>query len=228
MQTSSFLDQLLRSAKDMAGDARGRAGGLSDRLENQGVGGLRLGQFAQGALTGGVLSLLLGKRSGRKLVKWGGLAAIGTLAWRAWRQHQAGTGGHLAGVEPRTVDHLSGPELEQHSQAILVALISAAKADGHIDDRERGLIRDEVARIAHDPELEQFVAAELARPVDPARVAALASSPELASEVYLATVLMVDEKGTMEHAYLDALAEALRLDPGLRRSLDAQLGNGDG
>ncbi|MBX3727411.1 MAG: tellurite resistance TerB family protein [Xanthomonadales bacterium] len=225
MQTSGFLDQLLRSARDMTDDLRGRADGLSERLQNQGVGGIKLGQFAQGALSGGALALLLGRRSGRKLAKWGGLAAIGTLAWRAWRQHQSG-GGHFASIEPRTLDHLSGPELEVHSQAILVALISAAKADGHIDDRERSLIRDEVARIAHDPELERFVEAELARPVDPARVAALASSPELASEIYLATVLMVDEKGTMEKAYVDALAEGLRLDPGLRRSLDAQLDNG--
>jgi uncharacterized membrane protein YebE (DUF533 family) len=45
---------------------------------------------------------------------------------------------------------------------------------------------------------------------------------EAAAEVYLASVLMVDQASFMERAYLDALARELRLAPGLQRELEAQ------
>ena len=64
--------------------------------------------------------------------------------------------------------------------------------------------------------------AELRRPVDPAEVARLATTPELAAEIYLASVVVVDETTTMERAYLDALARELRLDAGLRADLEAR------
>ena len=54
-------------------------------------------------------------------------------------------------------------------------------------------------------------------------MAAGVSSPEAAAEVYLASVLMVDQASFMERAYLDALARELRLAPGLQRELEAQV-----
>jgi uncharacterized membrane protein YebE (DUF533 family) len=58
--------------------------------------------------------------------------------------------------------------------------------------------------------------------VDPAEVAATASGPEMASEIYLASLLVVDQTSTMERAYLDALARELRLSPGLKTDLEAR------
>ena len=43
------------------------------------------------------------------------------------------------------MDRIPAAEAEFHGHAVLRALIAAAKADGHIDDRERQLI-DELAR----------------------------------------------------------------------------------
>ena len=63
---------------------------------------------------------------------------------------------------------------------------------------------------------------ELRRPVEPADVAAGASGPESAAEIYLASVLMVDETTTMERAYLDELARQLRLPPELKADLEAR------
>ena len=220
MQTSGFLDQLLKSAQGLMSDTRERVGKTSDRIENEGIGGFKLGKLAQGAIAGGALSLLLGSRGGRKLATYGGLAALGTLAYRAWRDSRAGA---AEAVEPRTVDRLSGPEVEIHSRGILIALIAAAKADGHIDERERALIQDEVGKLSQDAELQTWIADELAQPLDPARVAASAATPELASEMYLASVLVVDEQNFMERAYLDELANQLRLEPALRSSLDKQV-----
>lgn len=221
MNTSGFLDQLLGSARSLISDASQRARTASDRLQDEGIAGVKLGKFAQGAVAAGALSLLLGNRRGRRLATVGGLAAIGTLAYRALRAQHTGTAAAI--VEPQTVDRLPASQVEQHSHGILVALVAAAKADGHIDARERQLIHDEVARLAGDGELEVWLDEELVRPVDAAAVASKAATPELAAEMYLASVLVIDEPNPAEQAYLDALAHELRLDSALRANLDRQL-----
>ena len=75
MSLQSLLDQMLRSA--------GVSGGSSPAL----------GTFAKGAAAGGALGLLLGSKRGRRIggtvLKYGTVAALGALAWRAYQDHQA-------------------------------------------------------------------------------------------------------------------------------------------
>jgi uncharacterized membrane protein YebE (DUF533 family) len=122
----------------------------------------------------------------------------------------------------QTFEALPAPQMEQHSRAMLKAIIAAAKADGHMDEREQGLLQAELQRSEADPATRAWVQAELQRPVDPAEVAAAATGPEMASEIYLASVLVVDQTSTMERAYLDVLARELRLSPGLKTELEAR------
>ena len=117
---------------------------------------------------------------------------------------------------------LPPPQSEAHGRVLLKAMIAAAKSDGHLDDRERQLVEAELTRSEAVPAVRAWVETELRRPVEPADVAFGATTPELAAEVYLASVLVVDETSTMERAYLDALARELRLDDGLRRQLEAR------
>ena len=44
----------------------------------------------------------------------------------------------------------------------------------------------------------------------------------MAAEMYLASLLMVDDTSFMERAYLDELARQLRLPAGLKAELEAQ------
>ena len=53
-------------------------------------------------------------------------------------------------------------------------------------------------------------------------MAAAAAGPEMAAEIYLASLLVVDQTSTMERAYLDALATELRLAPALKADLEAR------
>jgi len=228
MAARSFLDQLLKTGMGALGDA-----GQALRRDD-------MGKYATGAAVGGVLGLLLGTRRGRSLggsaLKVGSVAAIGALAWKAYQdwqaQQQAATGGAAApasagpaALPAPSFDALPAPQQEAHSRAMLKALIAAAKSDGHLDERERGLVEAELQRLdaaQADPALRQWVETELRRPIDPADVAAGATSPELASEIYLASLLAVDETTPMERAYLDELARQLRLAPTLKQSLEAQ------
>ena len=61
------------------------------------------------------------------------------------------------------------------------------------------------------------------KPLDPAEVARAASTPEMAAEMYLASLLMVDQQHFMERAYLDELARQLQLAPALKLELEAQI-----
>lgn len=144
-------------------------------------------------------------------------------AYGNWQAQQAQQGGAQP-VEPQTLDRLPAPQVEQHSRAILKALVAAAKADGHVDARERALIEEEMAKLSgNDLQLQRWLEQELNRPLDPAAVAAAATTPEMAAEVYLASVLMVDEEHFMERAYLDELARQLQLAPELKSALEAQV-----
>ena len=225
MNASGYLDQLLKTGmaalKDAGGAVRGAPGG----------GQRDWTPYVQGAAVGGALGLLLGTKRGRsvggKVLKVGSVAAIGALAWKAYQDYQASQSAvapaAAAGAPTSRVpafEALPAPQLEQHGRAMLKAMIAAAKSDGHMDERERGLVQAEMHRIAADEATQRWVDEELRRPVDPADVAAAATTPELAAEVYLATLLVVDESTTMERAYLDELARQLRLAPGLKAELE--------
>lgn len=215
MQIKGFLDHLLKSAQgDSSTPPSSSAGGVSGMLG---------GDFGKGALAGGALGLLLGKnRTTRKLATYGGLAAVGVMAYKAYGDYQKQQGAG-SNVEPQTVDRLPPPQVELHSQAILKALVAAAKADGHIDARERQVIEGEFSRLDSDPGLQQWLHTELERPLDPAEVARAATTPEMASEMYLASLMAADEQSFMERAYLDELARQLKLDDALKVRLEQQL-----
>jgi uncharacterized membrane protein YebE (DUF533 family) len=229
MKTHGFLDQLLKTAQDSLGGSG--LGGLLGGQASAGSGdkkGPLNADFGKGALAGGALALLLGSRKARKvggkLAVYGGVAAVGMLAYKAygdWKKQQGGA--QVADAEPRTVNALPPPEAEAHSQAILRALVAASKADGHIDAREREVIEGEFARIGAEGELRAWLGAELDKPLDPAEVARAASSPEMAAEMYLASLLAADEQNFMERAYLDELARQLNLAPDLKSKLEQQV-----
>ncbi|MGE1082996.1 tellurite resistance TerB family protein [Pseudomonas shirazensis] len=224
MNTRGLLDQLFKTGQEMLSKQSGKSAGGKPTLGGGGLGGLLSG-MGGGALASGAMGLLLGNKSARKFggkaLTYGGLAALGVIAYKAFNNWQAQQAtGQVR--EPQTLDRLPPAEAEQHSQAVLRALVAAAKSDGHIDERERELIEGEFTRLDSDRELQQWLHAELNKPLDPAEVARAAQTPEMAGEMYLASLMMVDQENFMERAYLDELSRQLRLDPALRQELEAQ------
>ena len=221
MNTRGLLDQLLKTGQSLLQNQQGKS--LSDKGSGN-IGSLLSGAGG-GALAAGAMGLLLGnkkaRRYGGKALTYGGLAALGVLAYKAYGNWQVRQG--AGDQQPQTLDRLPPAQVEQHSQAVLRALVAAAKSDGHIDDRERALIEGEFTRLDSDRELQQWLHAEMNKPLDPAEVARAAQTPEMAAEMYLASVMMVDQENFMERAYLDELARQLRLDPALRLELENQV-----
>ncbi|MDF3124548.1 tellurite resistance TerB family protein [Rheinheimera sp. 1928-s] len=224
MNTKALLEQLLKAGSDvMQQKTSGTMGSKTADLSS--VSKLMSG-FGGGALSGGALALLLGSKQGRslggKVITYGGLAALGVLAYKAYGNWQQQNKGTVDQHEPQTVDRLPAAEAEQHSNAILKALIGAAKADGHIDQQERELIDSEIAKLTSDLSLQRWFDQEMAKPLDPADIALAATTEEMAAEMYLASLLVINEQNYMEGAYLQELARQLKLPVELKAELDFQ------
>jgi uncharacterized membrane protein YebE (DUF533 family) len=241
MNTSDLLEQLLRagqssmaqqggggaSAQGGLGDLGGLLGGLlgGGAAAGGGGGGAGLGDLLGGLLGGG--SPMGGVPQSRSAggTHYAALASLGMMAfqaYQAWQRSQVSAPQEA----PRTVDLLAGPEAEEHSHAILRALIAAAKADGRIDDAEKQMISTEIGRHTDDPQLQQWLDDEVAKPLDANEVAQSATDPGMASEMYLASVMLVDDQQDAERNYLDELAAALQIEPELQLHLEQQAKGG--
>ncbi|MBC8785304.1 DUF533 domain-containing protein [Pseudomonas fluorescens] len=224
MNTSDLLEQLLRAGQS-GGTSSGGLGGLLGGLLKGNNTGNAPASGGLGGLLGGLGGLLGGApASGTTQARGGGMnyAALASLgmaafqAYQAWQRQQASVPQQAF----QTVDQLQGPEAEAHSHALLRALIAAAKADGEIDDQEQQMIAAEIGRHTDDPQLQQWLDAEVAKPLSAADFAEYAHDPALASEIYLASVMLVNDQQAAERAYLDELAGQLQLDPQLQLHLE--------
>lgn len=235
MNTTNLLNQLLKAGSDLLQNkgSTPQAGNWQQSPSTQqpndssplgSLAGLLSGKGGA-ALAGGALGLLLGSKQGRKMggkvLTYGGLAALGAIAYKAYGNWQAQNQATTA-AGPQTIDRIPPAQAEQHSRAILIALIAAAKADGHVDERERQLIDGEIGKLTQDQELSSWIEQELKKPLDPTAIATMATTPEMAAEMYLASILVIDEENFMERAYLQELAKQLRLAPELQTELSSQ------
>jgi uncharacterized membrane protein YebE (DUF533 family) len=223
MSARQLLDQLLQSGQGLLSDATNRVQSATGGAGSGGKGSFLTG-LGGGALGAGALGLLMGSKKARKIggkvAMYGGMAALGALAYRAYGDWQRNQAGGAPATPPQTLDRLPAPEAEQHSTAVLTAMIGAAKADGHIGPEERALLETDLSKLSSDAQDQRWLETELSRPLDPAAVAKSARTPEMAAEMYLASLLVVDEESYMERAYLDELARQLKLEPGLKEKLE--------
>ena len=192
------------------------------------------------------------RKFAKKAAKLGGTAAIGGLAYKAYTEWQApqqrGQGGGqnaAVGGTPTSatasqafsgklnldqfgeigtpIAKLSEIDATVRSESIIQAMISAARADGHIDDAELALIRQQINSLGLEKDVTSFLLSELNKPVSVASVAALADTPETAAELYIASALVVDMDSPPERTYLNDLAAAMNIDSGMIQHLEAPL-----
>ena len=161
----------------------------------------------------------------------GGMAALGAIANRVWSNWRAGQRGQPSAIaqslKEETCQAEGTPflpdnktEREDLSRTLLSAMICAAKADGHIDAAEQTRIFRKIDEADLSAEEKNFLLEELRRPLDADALAAKATTPERALEIYAASLLAIDTEGTAEREYLDNLAQKLKLDPSLAQKIE--------
>ena len=215
--------------------SRGALGGLAGMAENLfgdasrsvkrgdplAVGGL-------GALAGAVLG---GGRGAMKGAVGGGiLALLGGLAMSALRNQTGAASGpdQLAKEAPLGLREPQDPaeetELERTAQLVLRAMINAAKADGQIDQGEMQRIVGRLEEAGADDEARAFVLDEMRKPEDLDGLLRDVRSPEVAVEVYAASLLAIEVDTPAERDYLRRLAERSNLVPGTVQRVHEALG----
>ena len=184
----------------------------------------QLKTLGAGAIGGGLIGMLMGSKKSKKMakkvgtgaLKVGGAAALGALAYKVYNDWQSKQ-------DAQGVNETFDPDDNKHAKLILKAMIGAAKADGHVDEEEMARIEQALTEMGADDRVRQLVHQELHKPLDPAEIARLATSPQQASEIYLASLIVADEQNFMEKAYLQELAKQLNLAPEVTHQLEAQL-----
>ncbi|MEC9021515.1 MAG: tellurite resistance TerB family protein [Pseudomonadota bacterium] len=237
MNASKILQQLMSQASGSKGnsggmDVKGVIDGLSRHLGGNSSQGTRQSSGSSGfdvksLLGGGALGILVGSKRGRsmggKALKYGAIAGVGVLAWKAWQSSQEKKGAATqSSSEGERVEVLSGEVQERRSLELLQAMIMAARADGHIDEQEQALITDQIDALGADQEMHRWVEQQLKAPLDAQALAREADSPQAAREMYLISVAVIDDQNPMERAWLDQLASALNLTPEMAAELERQ------
>jgi uncharacterized membrane protein YebE (DUF533 family) len=239
-QQSAGLGGLLGGLLNQGSQQNAGLGGLLGGLLNQGsqqnadLGGLLGGLLSggQAGAGGGLLGGLLGNQGVRKLggmaLASGGAATLGGMAIAAFRKWQAsqsaGAPAHNFAQQPQqfalNFNTLPPAQQEDNSRAMLSAIIAASKSDGHISEREQKIITGMLEQLG--PEAVAWVQEEIRKPLDVNKIAAMATSPEMAAKIYLASLFTIDKDNELEMKYINLLAAKLKLDPQLRKELEQQ------
>jgi len=230
------IGRVLGGLLGQSGQGGGQGGGLGSVMGSSGLGGslgsilggMRppMGGAAGAAAAGGLLGSLLGGRGGGGgLLRTGGMAVAGLLAYRAyeqWKSRQPGAAETPAMPEYAQAAAPAG-EGEPFGLALVRAMVAAARADGALDPDERERIFAEAERLDLDDDDKAEMFRILETPADPTMIASLAATDAQKAELYTVSAMITGGDSASERAYLAALAGALRLPAGLRARLDAEV-----
>jgi len=118
-------------------------------------------------------------------------------------------------------------ELERGAELVLKAMINAAKADGRIDQQEVQRIVGKLEEAGEPEEARDFILAEMGKPLDvEGFLAEAAKQPQLAPQIYAASLLAIEVDTPAEREYMQQLADNLNLDRGVVSELESTLGMG--
>ena len=212
--------------KDLMAQNRGGLGGIAGTAEKWiGTAGRQI-QSGNPVALGGLAvlagTLLSGRKGAYKGAAGAGLLALlGSLAFSALKSRSAGaTAPSLedAAAEPRIgLREPQTPEEEAEVQdtakLAVKAMINAAKADGEIDGSEVSRILGAIKENGGNEEEQAFVISEMQKPLDVDALVREVKSPEVAAQVYAASLLAISVDTDAERDYLKTLASRLNLDP---------------
>ena len=228
---NQILGQITGALSQAGVDTRGLqqgAGGFADKakdfMRQDQVGSLSGAQIGGiGAIAGAILGGGLGGAA-----RGGTMAILGTLAVSALKraaEARAGAGTPAAApqVSESEVRAITGPDAEK---TLLKAMISAAKADGQIDQAEMQKIVGKLSGDGVTDTEKQFVLSEMSAPIDIPGLAAEARNPAQAAQIYAASILAIDADTPQEQQYLANLASALGLDDATVAQLRQMTGAG--
>ena len=222
-----------------SGRMQSAGGGIQDMLGGLLGGGQsvlnRAGQAVGGNdnLAAAGIGALLGALTGKPSSSMGGLGGglmglLGMMAFKALKnagqpaQAPAAMGNAMGmGGAPQR----SPQSQEQDAELIFTAMIDATKADGQIDQEELKRLTSKLQSTGLGQEGMNFIISKLQAPMATDKlVAATRGRPELAAQIYSASLMAIEVDTAAERDYLDRLANAMGLSVDVARNIEQLVG----
>ena len=198
--------------------------GILDKVLSSNLSSSVLSGVAGGA-AGSLLMSKKGRKLGKSALKIGGVAAVGALAYSAYKKYsdkQNNAHEHNANItqssstlsqpEALTQGNFDAHHASEDLETILVtAMVAASRADGQMDVKENQEIFKQIKSYDLSPDKQTALMELVEQPVNMDALVKAASSPEIAAEIYTISVLTVDDINEAERDYLDMLAMRLKL-----------------
>jgi uncharacterized membrane protein YebE (DUF533 family) len=215
----------------------------------KGSGGALLGGGIAGGIAGGLMSGKGAGKTGKKALQIGALAAVGGIAWKAYKSYSDQQAQDRAFGRGKYQDYSDSPQPQSPQQAslfaydpqslnesqfdavvnetnaqgqllLLRAMVAAAHADGHIDQTERMKIFDQVDAMDLSTEDKSSLFDEMRNPMSIEQLVAKVPCSEAAAEVYAISAIALDLGQTDSRIYLDKLARMLCIPSQLQYALE--------
>lgn len=212
---SSRMSNAGSSIQDLLGSLMGAGQTVKDK-----VGGDNLAAGGLGALLG---ALMGGSDSTTANTLGGGMMGLlGMMAYKALKNSMGGSSSASAKASvPQTYTQPSPQQQANDAEIIITAMIDAAKADGQIDADEFQRITSSLQKNGLGQEGMNYVIKKLQGPMETAKiVAAVKGRPELAAEVYSASIMAINVDTDAERKYLAKLGKAMGLSNEIMQNIE--------
>ena len=232
MDFMSLLGSMVQSASPAASSRMSNAGGgIQDLLGSlmgagqsvkQRVGGDNLAAGGIGALLG---ALMGGSRSTTANSLGGGMMGLlGMMAYKALKNSMGGSAGVTSQPQTQVPQEYVQPSPQQQAtdaEIIITAMIDAAKADGQVDADEFQRITSSLQKNGLGQDGLNYVIQKLQGPMETAKiVAAVKGRPELAAQVYSASLMAINVDTDAERRYLTKLGKAMGLNDSVMQNIE--------
>ena len=209
--SSSRAQSAGNSVQDLLGGLLGKAGsavGGNDNLAAAGIGALL------GALTGRSQSTTANSLGG------GAMGLLGMMAYKALKNSMSG-GAQSQAVENYEPENITPQQQNSDAEIIIIAMIDAAKADGQVDPDELTKIMTQLKSSGVGQEGVNYVMTKLRSPMETNKIiAATKNRPDLATQVYSASLMAIEVDTDAERKYLDNLARSMGLNSNIVRQIE--------
>jgi uncharacterized membrane protein YebE (DUF533 family) len=219
---------------------------LVGSITGSGLGSGLAGGVAGGALVS-ALTTKTGRNTAKSVAKIGGLAAVGALAWGAYKKYQSNNStavqlpeGAQAGAQisansapagvaadawgqlpQQQFDELASDVAASQGLLVLRTMIAAAMADGHLGPDEQKQIFERLDSLGLSAEERSTLFDELRNPLACDVLASQVSDPVVAIEMYTAAVMTIDTQCLTAGEFLRQLSRGLKLPEQLVASIDS-------
>lgn len=217
--SSSTTSQRVSNAgggiQDLLGSLMGAGQSVKDRVGGDNLAAGGIGALL-GALMGGSRSTTLNSLGG------GMMGLLGMMAYKALKGSMSGSSSTAAA---QAYTPATPQQQAKDAEIILLAMIDAAKADGQVDADEFNKIMNNLKASGVGQDGVNYVLQKLQGPMETAKiVSATQGRPDLAAQVYSASLMTIDADTDAERSYLAKLAASMGLNSQVVQNIEQLTG----